>query len=235
MRIDRSEQRRGMRTPPESDKGNAPFLPVGSVNMKYLLAVTRSRDTCPRRTSTNRAGQKPSIGVVNRDCQNMSSSTFLAPFAQPTLLSIFARMGPLTPEQAVLRTGRFRTLRNPARERRLISRSGLPALRHRIFRPFRLQPPVAALSPRFAFGSQAYRRDLVSRRPHPLGRVPHDVSWTSPFPSRLATTTGRIEFALLRTGRSPPVALHTLSQGRSYHQLQSSNQTLTRTSTSPIR
>ena len=72
-------------------------------------------------------------------------------------------------------------------------------------------------------------------RPHPLGRVPLDVSWTSPFPSRLVTTIGRIEFALLRTGRSPPVALHPLSQGRSYHQLQSSNQTLTRTSTSLIR
>jgi hypothetical protein len=52
---------------------------------------------------------------------------------------------------------------------------------------------------------------------------------------RLATTTGRIEFVILRTGRSPPVALHPLSQERSHLRLQSSNQTLTGTSTLPIR
>ena len=64
----------------------------------------------------------------------------------------------------------------------------------------------------------------------------HRVTWASPLPSRLAATTGRIEFVkFLRTGRSPPVALHPLSRGRSYLQLQSPNQTPARTYTSLIR
>ncbi len=52
------------------------------------------------------------------------------------------------------------------------------------------------------------------------------ASWASPFPSRLATATGRIEFAaadlrqpILRTGRSPPVAPHPASRRRSYLRL----------------
>ena len=52
------------------------------------------------------------------------------------------------------------------------------------------------------------------------------ASWASPFMGRLATATGRIEFAvadqsqpLLRTGRSPPVAPHPASRRRSYHRL----------------
>lgn len=58
-----------MRTPPDLDKGNVPFLPEGSVNMKYLLSIARNRDTCSRRVSTYIAGRKPCIGAVNRDCK----------------------------------------------------------------------------------------------------------------------------------------------------------------------
>ncbi len=87
----------------------------------------------------------------------------------------------------------------------------------------------------FAFKPRAYRRSHAFTGLHPLGRVSHDVSWASPFPSRLATTTGRIEFVILRTSHSLPVALHPLSQGRSYHRLQSSNQTLAGTFTPPTR
>jgi len=234
LRIDGSKVWRGTRTTPSSDKGNAPFIPQGIVNMKNLLAATRNRDT-PRRTSTERAEGNPSIEVVNRDCQNITSSTFLVPFARPALPGVHAHMEPLTPEQAVLRSGGFRTHRIPVHERRLIPRSGLPALRHRIFRQFRLQPPPVAPSSWFAFKAQAYRRSHACTELHPLGRVSHDVNWVSPFGSRLTTTTGRIEFVILRTSRSLPVALHPLSQGRSYRPLQSSNQTLTGTSTPPIR
>ena len=42
----------------------------------------------------------------------------------------------------------------------------------------------------------------------------------SPFGSRLAEVSGRIEFVSLRTGRSPPVALHGASRPRSYRRLQ---------------
>ena len=80
------------------------------------------------------------------------------------------------------------------------------------------------------FPPRAYR---VVRRPHPSRN--HGVTWTSPFPSRLATTTGRIEFVNLRTGRSPPVASHPSSRRRSYLRLQSSNPTPTGTSTPLIQ
>jgi hypothetical protein len=54
----------------------------------------------------------------------------------------------------------------------------------------------------------------------PLEQVSLDVSWASPLPSRLAATTGRIEFVILRTSRSPPDALHLPSRERSFVQLQ---------------
>ncbi len=104
----------------------------------------------------------------------------------------------------------------------------------RNFRPFRLQPPLVIPRSRYGFGSRAYRRILL-RRTHPLGRVPHGVIWASPLIRMLAMTTGRIEFVILRTGRSPPVAPHAASRRRSYARLQGSNLTLTRTFTSPIR
>ncbi len=82
----------------------------------------------------------------------------------------------------------------------------------------------------------AYRRDRADSAPRPLGRVPLGVTWASPLASRRATATGRIEFVtILWTGRSPAVALHLPSRGRSYLPLQSSGPTLTRTFTSLIR
>ena len=68
------------------------------------------------------------------------------------------------------------------------------------------------------------------------------ASWVSPFPSRLTTATGRIEFAvtdarrsILRTGRSPPVALHPASRRRSYLRLRGARTPSTRTCTSPMQ
>ena len=51
------------------------------------------------------------------------------------------------------------------------------------------------------------------------------ASWASPFPSRLATATGRIEFVILRTSSSSPVALHPASRRRSYLRLSRSGPT----------
>jgi hypothetical protein len=42
----------------------------------------------------------------------------------------------------------------------------------------------------------------------------------SPFARRLAEASSRIEFVILRTGRSPPVAPHPASRRRSYFRLQ---------------
>ena len=44
--------------------------------------------------------------------------------------------------------------------------------------------------------------------------------WTSPFTRRLVKTSGRIEFVILRTDSSSPVASHPASRRRSYIRLQ---------------
>ena len=44
--------------------------------------------------------------------------------------------------------------------------------------------------------------------------------WASPYPCRLATNTGRIEFVILRTGSSLPVAPHLVSRRRNNSSLQ---------------
>ena len=127
----------------------------------------------------------------------------------------------------------------PNAELRLIH-AGLLASCDRIFRPFRLQPPFVAPGVLVWFSSEADRASPLSRGT-PLQRADHSVIWTSPFASRLATTTGRdhrsggARFVLLRTGHSPPVALHPVSRRRSDVWLQSLNPTLTRTSTSLIQ
>jgi hypothetical protein len=51
------------------------------------------------------------------------------------------------------------------------------------------------------------------------GLLPSRV-WASPAGRRLAALAGRIGFVILRTGRSPPVALHPASRRRSYSRLQ---------------
>ncbi len=101
---------------------------------------------------------------------------------------------------------------------------------YQTFRPFRLQPPVAASGAWFGFPPE-----LTARSADRIPCEDHSVTWASPFPSRLATTTGRIEFVILRTSRSPSVALHPLSRGHSYFRLRSSNPISTRTCTLLIR
>ena len=78
------------------------------------------------------------------------------------------------------------------------------------------------------FVPQAYRQDDPRVACVPSGPC---VSWTSPLGSRLVTTKSRIEFVILRTGSSPPVALHLPSRGRSYLLLQNADHALVGTLT----
>ena len=150
------------------------------------------------------------------------ASTFLRPFAPPELPGFIATMNALTPERSALR--------RPARSGLLaygIKSSGHSVSNH----------PLSF--PKFGLVSL---RDLPPCEPrqltHPLGRVPHGVTWASPLASKLATTTGRdhrsggARFVSLRTNHSPSVALHPASRRRSYVRIQSSNPTMMRTRTS---
>ena len=106
-----------------------------------------------------------------------------------------------------------------------------PCLLCRTFRPFCLQTPYAV--PVIIWDSfTGLTVEILCRR----NRVLADRAYpASPFSGRLATATGRIEFVNLRTGRSPPVALHPASQRRSDLQLRETRHSSTRTRTSPIR
>ncbi len=152
------------------------------------------------------------------------SSPFLRPFARRALPRFLARMDALTPGRSILRIlirdNELRPCTRPGLLASCIKPSDRSASNH-------LLPPLGL--------------GLVSPRSLPrrsADRIPcedHSVTWASPFPSRLATTTGRIEFVILRTSRSPSVALHPLSRGRSYFRLRSSNPISTRTCTLLIR
>src|SRR3990167_5920494 len=82
---------------------------------------------------------------------------------------------------------------------------------HLAFLPFRLQPPIAPYH-RFSTLPLSLIGFLL---PFFSSKV-----WASPFPSRLTVTIGRIEFVVLRTSFSPPVAPHHTSLCRSYVRLQ---------------
>jgi len=110
-------------------------------------------------------------------------------------------------------------------EHRLVTRAGLPLSSCRTFRPFCLQPPLAVPMRCLTFSSSGLPSVVSPRRRPRLHRGP-SVIWASPLTSRLATATGRIEFAaaglrqpVLRTGRSPPVAPHPASRRRSCFRL----------------
>jgi hypothetical protein len=166
-----------------------------------------------------------------------SSSTFLRPLAPPALTGFFSTTDALTPDgRAVLGVRRYvrssGSRRGPeagpfsvrSAQHRLRAESsrplptGLPSSCHRVFRAFCLQPPLAVP------GSVCFRPGLtVFYLDDPVCRE-RTASWASPVPSRLATTTGRIEFLIVRTARSPPVASHPSLRRRSYFRLQSSDQ-----------
>ena len=148
------------------------------------------------------------------------TSTFLRSFARRALPRFIARMNALTPERPALRI----LIRD--NELRPYIRSGI--LASCIKSSNRSASSHLLPSPRFGpVLPWSLPRGL------PTASLPRDQSviWASPLGCRLATTAGRIEFVILRTSRSPPVALHPLSRGRSYFRLRSSDLTSTRTCT----
>ena len=75
------------------------------------------------------------------------------------------------------------------------------------FLPFCLQTPVSP------------QRRFLTLPLSALGFFLAEV-WASPNPGRLAANTGRIEFVILRTGSSLPVAPHLVSRRRNNSSLQ---------------
>jgi hypothetical protein len=151
------------------------------------------------------------------------ASTFLHPFAPPALPGFHATMGALTPAPTCL-GGRWPI--GPSGPEQ-VSLCYVVVSSNRSVSNHPLSSPES--------WSGFHLRDLPSVPSHngPCPRGP-SVTWASPLASRLATTRSRIEFVILRTSRSPPVAPHPVSRRRSYLWLQSPDRTLAGTCTLPI-
>ncbi len=142
---------------------------------------------------------------ARREAPSERSLTLEQPTAAPlTLNHRPAFRIALTPERPALRQPR------PAQRRQLCPHELRPLLPLRspcftclAFRTLRLQPP-----------GRPGRRF----RTQPLSAT--GSFWASPCSGRLTSRPGRIEFVILRTAHSSPVALHLLSRERSYCRLQ---------------
>ncbi len=104
---------------------------------------------------------------------------------------------------------------------RVLCPSGLRRSRRRTFRAFRHQPPHVAIR----IGLFPPDADLASRQ--------GILGFASTRQARHDVRPNRVP--LVRTTRSPPVALHAPSRSRSYLRLQGPDQTLARTSTSLLQ
>jgi len=91
------------------------------------------------------------------------------------------------------------------------TRTGLPASRHPDFPPFRLQPPHASRDGFLMLPLSLTGVSVPSQEP-PFG-LRHSRAGSP-------TSCGRIEFVILPTGGSPPVASHPASWRRSYFWIQ---------------
>ena len=139
-------------------------------------------------------------------CLSFTLSTFLRPFAPRALPRFRATMDALSSvAERLFGFVSMNTVSGP-QQTSLLNAPHLPAVRS----------PTTPRCPRLT--------DLLSS-PGLTARVSsHPVpgllaSWASPFSSRLATATGRIEFVNLPTSSSPPVAPHAASRRRSYLRL----------------
>ena len=139
-----------------------------------------------------------------------SSSTFLRPFAPDPLRPFLALMDALTParsDQAVLGLFPAATLAAPREQVSLIHAPDLPTI----------PPPttcVRSVSPRHV----TCRR--IEPRLLPYGFSPNGNSGLRHSVAGSPRSTGRIEFLIVRTGRSPPAAPHPVSPRRSCSRLQ---------------
>jgi hypothetical protein len=147
------------------------------------------------------------FGRVKFSANGPPYSIFLRPFAPPALPGFDATMDALTPARrfvtalstqvSLLRGPHLPTLPSPTTRRRpgILVWFSHPGL-----------PSVAP--PQWSAAS--FQEPCVT--------------WVSPLGCRLTTTTGRNAFVILRTSRSPPVALHLASRQRSYVRLRGSDQ-----------
>ena len=156
-----------------------------------------------------------------------NSSTFLHPFARSALPDFIARMGALTPAGRVLRLSEHERPTTSQQVSLLVS-FDLPTI-----------PPSTTLLPfpsrRFVTLHQRERLPRLSPGQTNGRRECRRAVWGSPVARRLPDRLGRSRFALLRTGRSPPVASHPSSRRRSYFQLQVRNVNLVGTCTPQIK
>src|SRR5437588_1907959 len=151
-----------------------------------------------------------------------SPSTFLRPLAPGPLRPFFATMDALTPARSVLAVlGLFpaATRSAPHEQVSLIPALGLPTI------------PSPTTCARFVSPRHVTCR-RIGPRPHPHGETPIGNPRLRHSLAGSPRRAGRIEFVILRTGRSPPAALHPVSRRRSCSQLQV---TLTWRGLSPLR
>jgi hypothetical protein len=160
------------------------------------VVLLRSR----RRVSTG-SSLAALVGSVRSQDVSCRSSTFLRPFAPRPLRRFNATMDALTPMEPALRLGAHEHRPNTPQ----VSRIHLPDLPT-------IPPPTTWCARPSLYHAAHQRRRLPTPQWGPV--------WVSPLSSRLTAAPGRIEFVILRTGRSPPAALHPASRRRSYGRLQ---------------
>ena len=139
-----------------------------------------------------------------------SSSTFLRPFAPDPLRSFFALMDALTPARAVLAVLGLFPAATPSAPRQQVSLIHAPDL------PTIPSPTtgVRSVSPRHV---TCWR---IEPRLLPNGSSPNGNSGLRHSLAGSPRYTGRIEFLIVRTSRSPPAAPHPVSPRRSCRRLQ---------------
>jgi hypothetical protein len=152
------------------------------------------------------------------------SSTFLRPFAPGPLRPFLALMDAVTPTRSVVAVLGLFPAATPSAPREQVS------LIHALGLPTIPSPTtgVRSVSPRHV----TCRR--IEPRPLPNGTLPYGNSGLRHSLAGSPRYAGRIEFLIVRTGRSPPVAPHPVSRRRSYLWLPSYVDS-ERTSTSPTK
>jgi len=188
-----------------------PLNPAGrptaiGVVCRRLPQVRRGAPACGGRVSTPFSLAALGGSVTFAESQ-VPDAIFLHPLAPRALPRFVATMGALTPPRPWLLP----------REEVWGGLRGLPALR--------IWPSELSVSNHLARPCHRFNTQPISvtdfrnarRTAWQPALVPVGVS---PFPSRLSARPGRIEFATLRTARSPPVAPHPASRQRSYVRFQ---------------
>ena len=213
---------------PRSRSGSRPCAPTCTPTTRVASAVPAHRFSVvlPRAAGGSLPGvafRHSTVGVFQEHAAG--DSIFLHPFAPPAFLGFIATMGALTPAG---RPYRF----TPARAARSAEQVSLC---HALCLPTLPSPTTPRRPACLVWFYHAGLPEVAPGRDASSPTWDRCVIWASPFPSRLATTTGRIAFVILRTSRSPPVALHLASRQRSYVRLRGSDRTSARTCTSRIQ